>query len=100
MRTPPLGCAVLLALVITPAVLVLLAQTPPPAPSPSRKESSPASGDYGLRWGVKIPNSILWQKNYNSAGVVADETAKDARTAHVQVYHDTAHASTIQLPLR
>jgi predicted acyl esterase len=55
MRTPPLGCAVSLALVITPAVLVLLAQTPPPAPSPSRKESPPASADYDLRWGGKIP---------------------------------------------
>jgi hypothetical protein len=40
------------------------------------------------------------QKNYNSGGVVAEETAKDARTAHAQVYHDAAHASVIQLPLR
>jgi putative CocE/NonD family hydrolase len=53
-----------------------------------------------LRLVVSSPNSILWQKNYNSGGVVADETAKDARVAHVQVYHDPAHASTIQLPLR
>lgn len=55
MKTPPLGCAVLLALVITSAVLVLFAQTPPPAPSPSPKESPPAAADYDLRWGVKIP---------------------------------------------
>ena len=55
MKTPPLGCAVLLALVITSALLVLFAQTPPPAPSPSPKESPPASADYDLRWGVKIP---------------------------------------------
>jgi len=53
-----------------------------------------------LRLVVSSPNSILWQKNYNSGGVVADETAKDARTVHVNVYHDAAHASTIQLPLR
>jgi len=33
-------------------------------------------------------------------GVVAEETAKDARTCHVQIYHDATHASTIQLPLR
>ena len=53
-----------------------------------------------LRLVISSPNSILLQKNYNSGGVVAEETAKDARTAHVQVYHDAAHASVIQLPLR
>jgi predicted acyl esterase len=52
-----------------------------------------------LRLVISTPNSIFWQKNYNSGGVVADETAKDARTAHIQVYHDTAHASLIQLSL-
>jgi putative CocE/NonD family hydrolase len=50
-----------------------------------------------LRLVISSPNSILWQKNYNSGGVVADETAKDARTAHMNVYHDPEHASTIQL---
>jgi hypothetical protein len=55
MKTPPLGCAVLLALVITASALALFAQTPPPAPSPSPKESPPVSADYDLRWGVKIP---------------------------------------------
>jgi len=49
---------------------------------------------------VSSLNSIHWEKNYCSGGVVADETAKDARTCHVQVYHDTAHPSAIQLPLR
>jgi putative CocE/NonD family hydrolase len=53
-----------------------------------------------LRLVVTPPNSINWQKNYNSGGVVADETAKDARTAHVKVYHDAEHASAIDLPLR
>jgi len=51
-----------------------------------------------LRLVVSSPNSISWQKNYNSGGVVADETAKDARVAHIQVYHDAAHASAIQIP--
>jgi putative CocE/NonD family hydrolase len=37
-----------------------------------------------LRLVVSSPNSIFWQKNYNSGGVVADETAKDARVAHVK----------------
>jgi putative CocE/NonD family hydrolase len=53
-----------------------------------------------LRLVVYSPNSIFWQKNHNSGGVVADETAKDARTAHVKVYHDAQHASAIELPLR
>jgi len=53
-----------------------------------------------LRLVVYSPNSIFWQKNYNSGGVVADETAKDARAAHIKVYHDAQHASSIALPLR
>ena len=53
-----------------------------------------------LRLVVTAVNSILWQKNYCSGGVVAEETAKDARTCHVHVYHDAPHASAIQLPLR
>jgi uncharacterized protein len=53
-----------------------------------------------LRLVVTAVNSIFWQKNYCSGGVVADETAKDARTCHVQVYHDAQHASMVQLPLR
>jgi putative CocE/NonD family hydrolase len=53
-----------------------------------------------LRLVVTAVNSISWQKNYCSGGVVAEETAKDARTCHVQVYHDATHPSTIQLPLR
>jgi hypothetical protein len=53
-----------------------------------------------LRVVITSPNSIFWQKNYCSGGVVAEETAKDARTCHVKVYHDAKHASSIQLPLR
>jgi putative CocE/NonD family hydrolase len=52
-----------------------------------------------LRLIVTAVNSIFWQKNYCSGGVVAEETAKDARTCHVQVYHDAEHASAIQLPI-
>jgi hypothetical protein len=39
------------------------------------------------------------EKNYNSGGVVADETAKDARTAHVTLYHDAAHPSALEIPV-
>ena len=55
MKTPPLFCAVLLALVITSAVLALFAQTLPPATSHSPKEPPLGTADYDLRWGVKIP---------------------------------------------
>ena len=53
-----------------------------------------------LRLVVTAVNSILWQKNYCSGGMVAEETAKDAHTCNVQVYHDAEHPSAIQLPLR
>jgi uncharacterized protein len=53
-----------------------------------------------LRLVLSSPNSTQWQKNYCSGGVVAEETAKDARTCHVQIYHNAAHATAIQLPLR
>ena len=45
----------MLAFVIAFAVLALFAQTPPPAALPSPKESPPATADYDLHWGVKIP---------------------------------------------
>jgi hypothetical protein len=51
-----------------------------------------------LRLIISAQNSTNAEKNYNSGGVVAEETAKDARTAHVQVYHDPAHASVLQVP--
>jgi uncharacterized protein len=53
-----------------------------------------------LRLVISSPNSIFWQKNYNSGGIVADETARDARTCHVKVYHDATHGSPIELPFR
>ena len=53
-----------------------------------------------LRLVVSALNSTAFEKNYCSGRVVAEETAKDARTCHVQVYHDATHPSTIQLPLR
>jgi putative CocE/NonD family hydrolase len=53
-----------------------------------------------LRLVISSPNSIFWQKNYNSGGIVADETARDARTCHVKIYHDTTHRSVIDLPFR
>jgi putative CocE/NonD family hydrolase len=53
-----------------------------------------------LRLIVTAVNSIFWQKNYCSGGVVAEETAKNAHSCYVQIYHNDEHASSIQLPLR
>jgi putative CocE/NonD family hydrolase len=53
-----------------------------------------------LRLVVTAVNSILWEKNYCSGGIVSEETAKDARTCNVQVHHDAQHSSAVQLPLR
>jgi hypothetical protein len=45
-------------------------------------------------------NSIHYQKNYNSGGAVAREAGKDARTAHIRLYHDSSRQSFLQLPIR
>jgi hypothetical protein len=44
-------------------------------------------------------NSIYYEKNYNSGGNVESESAKDARVAHVTVYHDAEHPSVLDLPV-
>jgi len=45
------------------------------------------------------PFSIYWQKNYNSGGVMAEESGKDARTAHITLYHDAEHPSFLEIPI-
>jgi putative CocE/NonD family hydrolase len=52
-----------------------------------------------LRLAITCPNTIYLEKNYNSGGVVAEESKKDARTAHVKVYHDAEHPSSLDIPL-
>lgn len=52
-----------------------------------------------LRLILSCPNTIQLEKNYNSGGVVAEESGKDARTAHVTVYHDASHASSLEIPV-
>jgi putative CocE/NonD family hydrolase len=52
-----------------------------------------------VRLVIHCPNSPGIQKNYNSGGVVAAESAKDARTAHITLYHDAEHPSALELPL-
>jgi putative CocE/NonD family hydrolase len=52
-----------------------------------------------LRLVFSCPNSINLEKNYNAGGDVARETAKDARIAHISLYHDAEHPSSLQLPV-
>jgi putative CocE/NonD family hydrolase len=47
---------------------------------------------------LSAANSIQIEKNYNSGGVVADETLADARTVTVSLFHDAKHASALYLP--
>ncbi len=52
-----------------------------------------------LRLTLVCPNTIQLEKNYNSGGVVARESAKDARTAHITLYHDAGHQSFLEVPV-
>lgn len=52
-----------------------------------------------LRLIIGSINSTGTEKNYNSGGVVAAETGKDAKTAHLTLVHDTEHPSALELPI-
>jgi uncharacterized protein len=52
-----------------------------------------------LRLVVRSINTLGVEKNYNSGGVVAEETGKDARTAHITLLHDSEHPSALELPV-
>ena len=52
-----------------------------------------------LRLVLRAPNSIYVQKNYNSGKPLPGESGKDARTCHVQLHHDAAHPSFLELPV-
>jgi uncharacterized protein len=52
-----------------------------------------------LRLVVGSVNTPSTEKNYNSGGVVSKETAKDARTAHIELLHDADHPSALELPI-
>lgn len=44
-------------------------------------------------------NSPAWEKNYNSGGIVAEESARDARKARITLYHDARYPSRLVLPV-
>jgi uncharacterized protein len=61
--------------------------------------SRQASKGSRLRLVIGSLNTPSAEKNYNSEGVVAKETGKDAHTAHIQLLHDAGHPSLLQLPI-
>jgi uncharacterized protein len=48
---------------------------------------------------LSAANSIGIEKNYNSGGVIADETIADSRTVAVQLFHDSKHRSALYVPV-
>jgi hypothetical protein len=52
-----------------------------------------------LRLVLNCINSSSSEKNYNSGGDVESESGKDARVAHVTVYHDAEHPSALEIPI-
>lgn len=55
--------------------------------------------DSRLRLVIGCTNSMSLEKNFNGGGVVANESGKNARTAHVTLYHDATHKSALLLPI-
>jgi hypothetical protein len=52
-----------------------------------------------LRIVFSAVNSPDVEKNYNSGGAVENETARDAHTAHITIYHDAEHPSSLEIPI-
>ena len=52
-----------------------------------------------LRLLIMSPNTIQLERNYHSGGVVARETARDAKVAHLELLHDREHRSVLSLPV-
>jgi len=52
-----------------------------------------------LRLIISSLNSPEFGKNYNSGGIVANETAKNARKAIIKLYHDKKYPSVLELPI-
>jgi putative CocE/NonD family hydrolase len=52
-----------------------------------------------LRLVLSSIDSTYSEKNYNAGGNVEAESGKDARVAHVVVYHDAEHPSLLEIPI-
>jgi putative CocE/NonD family hydrolase len=47
----------------------------------------------------RLIETTFSEKNYNSGGVVAEESAENARPVTVRLFHDEAHPSVLHVPL-
>jgi len=47
----------------------------------------------------RLIDTTFVQKNFNSGGVVAEESVQDARAVTVSLFHDCAHPSVLHVPL-
>jgi hypothetical protein len=47
---------------------------------------------------VSRTDPLAFAKNYNSGGVVADETTQDARPVTVEIFHDAKRPSALYVP--
>lgn len=52
-----------------------------------------------LRLVIGPVNSIYWEKNYNSGGVVAEESVRDAVAVTVKLYHEPGRPSALYVPI-
>lgn len=52
-----------------------------------------------LRLMIGPMHSIYYQKNYNSGGIVAEETLQDARPVRVRLLHDPRYPSALSVPI-
>ena len=48
---------------------------------------------------LSAANSIGFEKNYNSGGVIADETIADSRPVTVALFHDAKRRSALYVPV-
>jgi uncharacterized protein len=47
---------------------------------------------------LSAANSIQNQRNYNSGGIVSDETIEDSRPVTVKLFHDAKRRSALYVP--
>jgi putative CocE/NonD family hydrolase len=52
-----------------------------------------------LRLAIGPVNSKFFEKNYNTGGVVAEESGKDACTTTIMLYHYAMHPSALYMPV-
>ena len=52
-----------------------------------------------LRLVLSCINSIYYEKNYNAGNAVESQSGKDARVAHVTVYHEGEYPSALEIPV-